>query len=247
MAQVFWVPMPNNRQFRLGLAKGAAGEEEIRSVRRFHRLPRLLYVPLVWKDGEKDLWFSTAHVGESLGDRAANIPTAYTSYPDRHELLNARNGALTGTDCVMPLDLVYEEAEAVSESRIPRLWRVITFSHPQVKIRLSGYNEEHMGSKASIMIIPQVYLGWCHDLQKNSTPLQKTSHSIEEWPGVWHVGDRATLSSYQIQTIDGIAQRLWTMYFANQPRSLVPLEDVVSATTSIPWRMPQGRQARIEV
>jgi len=60
-------------------------------------------------------------VGKSLSNRATNISTAYTSYLDRYKLLNTRNGTLTGTDYVIPLNLVYEEVEAVSKSRIPRL------------------------------------------------------------------------------------------------------------------------------
>ena len=123
------------------------------------------------------------------------------------------------------------------------------------KMKIDEYNDRRSGSKATIAIAPQVYLGWCwqlpgtseelwipntacnygvpingysKELEAKSTQVTSNYRSIKcFYEGAWWFVSPAALKDYRMNTTDDIVRRLSMMYYEGQSNTLMIFEDLL--------------------
>ena len=78
-------------------------------------------------------------------------------------------------------------------------------------------------------MVSKAYLGWCHHLLGPDPEVNLVKGKWAAGGEAFVIATEASLKEYQCQDADSLVQRLNDMYFADEPRSLEILGDILSA------------------
>ena len=100
------------------------GNAKKKAIYTFFRLPKLIYVPFIWTEEDRQIWKAMTHAGREFlilihqqgNPKAKSALADIHNHVDRLLLLNARSGAVPLMQEVLPLDLIFDPEEKVSRS-----------------------------------------------------------------------------------------------------------------------------------
>ncbi|KAL9016283.1 MAG: hypothetical protein Q9185_006356 [Variospora sp. 1 TL-2023] len=131
------------------------------------------------------------------------------SHVDRLSLLNLRAGTIRRRAPILPVDLTIEQCGRTS-------------------VRLNAYNEHNPEGRATLLIMPQAYLGWHAQLSENHVSREFQGSGWQDGKGAYLIADEGTLEKHRAGDGHAIIQRLWQMFFAGVPRSLSSVDEAVN-------------------